>query len=128
MACRVCGEFNYFPNNVQNNISLDKTNRKLPKDRTGRKAAIKHIVDDNYHAYEYGKEEHARMATGSPHKTSCYISGRFRFGKRINSLRHYNVSSVDKNTISGNFHDCHHDNHEVRSVTHLNMFSNDYFA
>ena len=52
------------------------------------------------------------------------------FGCRIDDKRHYNVSEGDgdKTRISGEFMDCHDDKHVVTGVTHINMFSNDFFG
>lgn len=88
-----------------------------------------YAVDDEKRFFIYGHEKHSRFATGDPHITSCEICGHFRFGKRIDPLRHYNVSETegDDTSISGNFSDCHGTNHAVGQKKYLNMFPNDYF-
>lgn len=88
-----------------------------------------YAVDDNNRFFIYGNEKHSRFATGDPHSTSCEICGHFRFGKRIDSLRHYNVSETegDDTRVSGDFIDCHGTTHRVGQKKYLNMFPNDYF-
>ena len=89
----------------------------------------RYVVDDNRRFFEFGNEKHARFATGEPHLPSCHIAGHFRFGKKIDEQRHFNVSEGegDNTLISGNFVDCHNSEHSVQNRTHLNIFSNDYF-
>jgi hypothetical protein len=88
-----------------------------------------YTIDDQFRFFVYGKETHARFGTGEPHKPYCELAGHFRFGQRIDALRHYNVSETegDRTTIGGNFLDCHNTSHDVSRRTHLNIFSNDYF-
>jgi hypothetical protein len=90
----------------------------------------RHYVDDDEKLFQYGLEEHARLATGTPHTPVCVLTGKFRFGKRIETNRHYNVTKeFGRGTqIAGKFPDCHDEVHEVTSTTHLNIFSNDYRA
>jgi hypothetical protein len=90
---------------------------------------VTYIVDDLSRFFAYGKEHHSRFGTGESHKPFCELAGYFRFGHRIDNLRHYNVSETegDQTTIRGDFLDCHDTTHTVNSGTHLNMFSNDYF-
>lgn len=116
---------NDFSSKLQNSLSLLKTRRK-PRPRTGRKAP-KFIIDDKDNLYELGKEEHAQIETGKPHVFFCYAAGHFRFGKRIDARKHYNVSKAD-GMISGEFLDCHGEECLVKPKTHINMFSNDYIT
>lgn len=87
-----------------------------------------YLVDDQQKLFDYGKERHARLATGKPHNSMCVLTGNFRFGHRISTDRHYNVTrEVGALTkISGSFPDCHDAVIEVSERTHLNMFSNDH--
>jgi len=89
----------------------------------------RYAVDDGQRFFKYGNERHARFATGKPHRPSCEVAGLFRFGSRLDELRHYNVSETegDETTVSGEFVDCHDHVHDVPEQTHLNMFANDYF-
>lgn len=87
-----------------------------------------YLVDDQQRLFDYGKERHAQLATGAPHNSMCVLTGNFRFGRRIPTDRHYNVTKEAGafTTISGDFPDCHGAIIEVGERTHLNMFSNDY--
>jgi len=89
-----------------------------------------HIIDDDEKLFKYGLERHAQLATGAPHTPVCALKGNFRFGKRIATNRHYNVTkeSGRGTLIEGEFADCHDEIHSVAPTTHLNIFSNDYCA
>jgi hypothetical protein len=101
--------------------------RVRPRRRTSYKTI--YAVDDLARFFSYGKERHARFATGAPHKPYCELAGIFRFGRRVDDLRHFNVSETegDQTKIEGDFRDCHAVVHPVKARTHLNMFCNDYF-
>lgn len=89
-----------------------------------------HFADDDEKLFRYGMEEHARLATGVPHTPVCVLTGTYRFGKRMPTNRHYNVTKeFGKETqISGEFVNCHDEQYTVTSTTHLNIFANDYRA
>lgn len=89
----------------------------------------RYFVDDRRRYFEFGPEKHAQFPTGEPHLPYCAFNGYFRFGHRIDSTRHYNVTAEagDRTSIEGEFDDCHGTRLAVRRTTHLNMFSNDYF-
>lgn len=89
-----------------------------------------YIVDDEGKLFQFGLERHSQLATGSPHTASCILTGRFRFGRRIETDRHYNVTKEvgQRTEISGEFLGCHSQLYTVSTTTHLNMFSNDYVA
>lgn len=101
--------------------------RKSPKRNSSYRNKM-FIVDDKEKHFEYGKEVHSKVATGEPHGTSCEINGNFRFGKRVASDRHYNVSRGpgDGVRIGGDFPNCHDAVITVKETTHINMFSNDH--
>ncbi len=101
--------------------------RRLPRKRSDYK--MKYFVDDKGMHFGYGNEIHARFDTGKPHIATCEFNGHFRFGKRINPSRHYNVSFGDGDTtnIAGDFPDCHGAVHTVTKQSHLNMFANDFY-
>jgi hypothetical protein len=124
--CREDGLAPTFSNDLQQQLRI-LNKRRRPRRRTT--FNTKYIVDDKIRFFEYGHELHSRVATGAPHRPYCELTGQFRFGKRINALRHYNVSETegDDTTIQGEFLDCHNDCHVVKARTHINMFSNDYF-
>ena len=87
-----------------------------------------YLVDDQQKLFDYGKERHAQLATGAPHNAMCVLTGNFRFGRRIPTDRHYNVTKEAGalTKISGSFSDCHDAVIQVAERSHLNMFSNDY--
>ncbi len=102
--------------------------RKRPRKRAT--SAQTYLVDDDDKLFDYGKERHAQLATGAPHTSMCVLTGSFRFGWRIPTDRHYNVTKeVGALTkIGGHFADCHGALIHVPERTHLNMFSNDFHA
>jgi hypothetical protein len=107
----------------------DIIKRRLPRKRSNHKT--KYFIDDKGMHFVYGNEKHARYDTGTPHVAACNINGLFRFGKSIDSSRHYNVSlgDGDDTNISGDFPDCHGGTKTVAkslNLTHLNMFTNDF--
>lgn len=89
-----------------------------------------YYVDDDEKLFQYGLERHSQLATGAPHTSVCALTGNFRFGRRIEVNRHYNVTkeSGRGTEIAGEFVDCHDDVHVVVRTTHLNIFSNDNWA
>lgn len=116
-----------FPNTVANLVK-DLKNRQ----RRHRKSNYPDLyyADDDGKLFQYGLERHAQLATGAPHTPVCTLTGNFRFGKRIATNRHYNVTkeSGRGTLIEGEFADCHDEIHSVAPTTHLNIFSNDYCA
>ena len=89
-----------------------------------------YIADDDEKLFQYGLERHAQLATGTPHTSACTLIGNFRFGKRIATNRHYNMTKeFGRGTqIAGEFADCHNQVHVVAFRSHMNIFSNDYWA
>lgn len=125
--CREACHEEGFHNLLQEQLKLLRR-RHRPRQRSSFKT--KYWVDDRRRFFEFGPEHHARFATGEPHRPSCVLNGYFRFGNRIDSTRHYNVSETegDITTIEGEFDDCHDATRFVKADTHINMFSNDYFS
>jgi hypothetical protein len=122
---RICKEETMSPtfsNSIGKQVT-DLKSRKQPRRNSNYKN--QYVVDDDCRYFEYGKEMHSRLPSGDPHVTSCVIAGNFRFGKRIASDRHYNVSLENRIRISGTFPNCHDEICTVKDVTHINMFSND---
>ncbi len=108
----------------------DIIKRKIPRRKSDSKA--KYFVDDKDMHFVYGNEKHARFDTGKPHVAACEFNGSFRFGKSIDTSRHYNASfgSGDDTSVSGDFPDCHGAVQTVPKTphrTHLNMFANDFY-
>lgn len=99
--------------------------------RPRRRSAYKtvYVVDDRQRFFKYGYERHSRFETGGSHKPYCELTGDFRFGRRLDLGRHYNVSETenDRTSIGGDFYNCHGETEMVTSRSHLNMFSNDNF-
>lgn len=103
--------------------------RRVPRKRSDHKT--KYFIDDKGMHFVYGNEKHARYDTGNPHVPACEINGLFRFGKCIDTSRHYNASfgDGDDTYISGDFPDCHGAIKTIPkspSRTHANMFANDF--
>lgn len=102
--------------------------RRMPKRRDD--YPDKYYVDDKESFFSYGKEHHSELETGAAHVPLCRLNGNFRFGHRIATNEHYNVSK-DKGKngkISGFFSDCHDQLVEIREKSHVNVFSNDYWT
>jgi hypothetical protein len=99
--------------------------------RPRRRSEYKNVyaVDDNKRFFSYGFEKHARQSTGGNHRPSCELSANFRFGRKIESEKHYNVSETegDDTTIEGTFRNCHGEAHPEKRETHLNMFASDFY-
>lgn len=57
------------------------------------------------------------------------MSGLFRFGRRIDAQRHYNVSETegDDTHVTGDVANCHGVIRKAPTDTHLNMFCNDFY-
>ncbi|MGO3714405.1 hypothetical protein [Alcaligenes aquatilis] len=89
-----------------------------------------YYVDNQKRLFEYGHENHARLATGHPHTSLCVLLGLSRFGRTVKDDRHYNVTREKGSgtKISGNFLNCHGETYMAAAVSHLNIFVNDYRA
>jgi len=114
-----------LPKNV-GDLVKEINKRKRPRKRATSQQT--YLVDDDDKLFDYGKERHAQLATGTPHTSRCVLMGNFRFGCRIPTDRHYNVTKEAGalTKIAGSFPDCHGAMIKVDERTHLNMFSNDY--
>jgi hypothetical protein len=101
-------------------------NRQKPKVQTDYRKT--YIVDDGERYFEYGMEVHAPLETGvPPHNWFCAVAGTFRFGKRYDPKRHFNLSRQGAQ-ISGTFQDCHGSSAGRGPCSHINMFPNDFFG
>jgi hypothetical protein len=102
--------------------------RKRPRRRTNDEKT--YFIDDQERLFDYGLERHSKVATGDPHTSICVLNGCFRFGWKIPTDQHYNVTKEAgaHTKISGMFLDCHDARAEVRERSHLNMFPNDYYG
>jgi hypothetical protein len=100
--------------------------RQKPKVETNYRRTF--VVDDLARYFEYGREIHAQLETGvPPHNYLCAVTGSYRFGKRYDSTRHFNVS-LQEERISGTFADCHDVRADRSPCSHINMFPNDFFG
>lgn len=126
-AFREQGIAGELPQNVGELVKVINK-RKRPRKRATSQQT--YLVDDDDKLFDYGKERHAQLATGAPHTSMCLLMGNFRFGWRIPTNRHYNVTKEDGalTKIAGTFPNCHGTMIQVAERTHLNMFSNDYHA
>lgn len=126
---QVCTEMSMSNSFYTRMAPLVKMLKERKKPRRNTTYRTTYIVDDEEKYFDYGKEMHAKLATGKPHLSHCKINGNFRFGKRIPTDKHFNVTKLEKNStkIFGNFRNCHDEVVSVKETTHLNMFSNDYF-
>ncbi len=126
---RICEEDNLNPEFAR--LVEDQLVLLRRRERPRRRSSYKHVyaVDDRLRFFRYGIERHSRFATGGKHRPFCEIKGSFRFGRKIDTERHYNVSETegDRTAIQGDFTDCHGVHHPVKD-NYLNMFSNDYFG
>ncbi|HHB7052115.1 TPA: hypothetical protein ACN7KQ_003137 [Klebsiella pneumoniae] len=117
----------HFHNTARQQITAI-SRRRQPRRKSN--YSTKYFIDDDSKHFIFGKEEHSKLGTGDPHLAHCVVNGNFRFGKKIVTDHHYNVSKGDgdKTSISGNFPNCHDEIITVnKGKTHLNMFSNDHF-
>jgi hypothetical protein len=116
-----------FPNIITKHVEALKKRR---RPRRNSNYSNLYFVDDDDKIFQYGLEHHAQLATGAPHTPLCALTGKFRFGRRIATDRHYNVTKElgQHARITGEFHDCHDDVRRIQPTTHLNIFSNDYMT
>ena len=85
-------------------------------------------VDDAERFFEYGHEIHAGLETKTPpHNEICAVAGIYRFGKKYDVQRHFNVSREGRD-IHGIFNDCHGSRAARGPCSHINMFPNDFFG
>jgi hypothetical protein len=87
-----------------------------------------YLVDNRLLHFNFGKERHSKAdSSRPPHAANCVSNAAFRFGRRYETDRHFNVS-LDNAKIGGEFCDCHDVTVTVSPQTHLNMFPNDFFG
>ena len=87
-----------------------------------------YFVDDDKKHFILGRETHARADTGKPpHTDFCILGNTFRFGRRFDGTKHFNVSRDRDLLMTGDYPDCHDVERSGRDAQHLNMFSNDFF-
>jgi len=118
---------NLSDNDFQKLASDLKMMRK-PKKRSDSKE--KYYIDDRGRHFSLGDEDHSLHDT-KDHELICDIKAKYRFGCKINSRKHFNVSAGDKDSsrLSTDFHHCHGDEIiSVKNKSHVNMFSNDFIS
>ena len=114
-----------FANNIDQLLNALR-GRQRPK--TDKSYGKRYIVDDQVRYFEYGHERHTQLETRvPPHNPLCAVTGIFRFGKRYDEDRHFNLSREGEN-ISGTFFDCHGASAARGPRSHINMFPNDFFG
>ncbi|QJE02494.1 hypothetical protein HH212_22780 [Massilia forsythiae] len=88
----------------------------------------KYFQDDQKKHFDYGPEDHGQFDTGAPHTPLCEISGNFRFGWKIPTKYHYNMTKAykDHTHIKGTFLGCHWQEVKIVGQTHANIFANDF--
>lgn len=115
---------------VAKTLSMLKVKTRKPKTRPH--TSKKFYVDEKKFFFEYGKEDHSRHETDpvKGHNIRCDMSARFRFGVKIDEIKHFNVCHRDKenSSIEGIFEGCHGNDTTIKKTTHVNMFSNDYIS
>lgn len=124
-ACRLQTLEGNFPSQIQPPLNR-LTARRGPKRRSS--YPTRYFKDDREVYFQYGYEHHSRFETGKEHKNSCHINGLFRFGRRLESERHFNVTKGDSDSdrISEVFQNCHSQDISITNRSHVNMFSNDF--
>ncbi len=87
--CKVFETKTLDPDFIDRVLSL-KT-KLLSRKRPRRKSSfpLKYFADNHEKHFDFGKERHAVLETGSPHRLSYEIAGNFRFGKKISTDQHY---------------------------------------
>ena len=126
LANSVRGASSELGNDIQSGLSQLK--KRLRPRRRSRSKTL-YVVDDKKRFFVFGHERHSLPETGADHLPSCALNAQFRFGCRIDSERHFNVSETegDNTTIKGIFRNCHDVENDESRTTHLNMFSNDMY-
>lgn len=124
-VCKNRNMINTFENELRIITSAIHERR---KPRRNSSYATKYFIDDAQTHFVYGPETHSSIGTGEPHRPYCELNGTFRFGKRIPTNRHFNMSKGrgDDTEISGDFPNCHGEEISVPKQTHINMFANDH--
>lgn len=113
---------------------LSASIRELKKHRKPRRnanSAKKLLLSDRDYFFEYANEKHALVATGKPHNRLCILSGRFRFGCKLEPEQHYNMYKEERGstTVSPvSIKNCHGSEGRPKAETHANVFPNDYFT
>ena len=90
----------------------------------------KYYIDDKGRHFSLGDEIHSSYDTKG-HDYLCDILAKYRFGCKIDSRKHFNVSAGDNDNskLSTEFHHCHGDEAiNIKDRSHVNMFSNDFIS
>ena len=87
-----------------------------------------YFVDEDDKHFTLGPETHGKADTTiPPHTYFCILGNTFRFGRRFDGTKHFNVSRDRNQRMTGIYVDCHDVKRPGRDARHLNMFSNDFF-
>lgn len=85
------------------------------------------FVDARQCSFHFGYERHGQADTACPpHRHLCALSAVYRFGMRFDNERHFNVTHSNHSTLTVEFDDCHGEQQSFKSVSHVNMWPNDY--
>ena len=108
------------------NVKIEQLKRRQqPKKASSRPK--KYLVDDAGKYFEYGFERHARVETViPPHLIQCGLNSEYRFGRRFDRERHFNVSLGRDERLTFTFADCHGGAQPRSEVSHANIFPNDF--
>lgn len=112
-----------FADDVEQKISR-LNERARPKGQ--RRFKRVYFVDDRPLWFHYGLEQHAMAETGvPPHAEHCWHTSCFRFGRRFDCKRHFNVDDDSTPTkVFGSFINCHGETFNASGQSHLNVFPN----
>jgi hypothetical protein len=116
------GDFN-FSSELEQALSALRGRQKPKVQTTDRRV---YYVDARNLFFEYGCERHGSFDTAEPHDWQCALNGCFRFGRRIERERHFNVT-CETGDLSHDFVDCHDGEISVRR-SHANIFPNDFVS
>lgn len=112
-----------FADDVEQKISR-LNERARPKGQ--RRFKRVYFVDDRPLWFHFGLEQHAMAETGvPPHAEHCWHTSCFRFGRRFDCKRHFNVDDDSTPTkVFGSFITCHGETFNASGQSHLNVFPN----
>lgn len=119
---------NSFNDDFETCVKNIRKNHRKPMRRSQK--SNRYFVDEKSLYFELGKELHARHETAHPHTLICDLNARYRFGCKIDPVKHYNVCNENSssNLLNLNLYDCHQDVIHIKNRTHINVFSNDHIV
>jgi hypothetical protein len=125
--CDLCRLLTAGGNDFASNLSqlIVKLKRRQRPKRPSKSKKTYYVDDRNFY-FNYGHERHAKVGTRNPpHNLRCALNCDFRYGRRYDPDRHFNVSlEADNDLISCIFKDCHGESQPRNDATHVNVFPN----